>query len=411
MQDLNDKATGQPLSAAEWNQMPAELQNVIEGVGLTLSGVDLNQLGQAIADYVAKSTFFTSSGPANAYVLTPIAGFQGPTSLVDGMIVRFVPNVDGSGGAVTVNVNGLGAVSVTNEDGSLTSSAREFNTGFMNTLRYDSGTGTFLNLRIPNAGVGTNDFGLTRIASQAEVNAGTETFNYVTPETLAGRTATTTRAGVVELATQTETNTGTDQTRAVTPDTLDGRTATETRTGIVELATISEVQAGADTEKAITPFTLNNNTAQEDRRGVIELATQAEVDAGTRTDLAVTPATLQGKIDGTPGVFTPLSPVVTTTHAFASSGVWTSVTISATYASTWVMLTFDAPGDTADGGVHYRNDGDTHGPVDEYRAAITAPGNIGTKLTVPVLLDSSGAVELYSSNLATYRMTIKGFWS
>ena len=49
MQDLNDKVTGGTLTAAEWNEVPSELQNVIEGLGITLSGADLNQLGKAIS--------------------------------------------------------------------------------------------------------------------------------------------------------------------------------------------------------------------------------------------------------------------------------------------------------------------------------------------------------------------------
>lgn len=68
--------------------------------------------------------------------------------------------------------------------------------------------------------------------------------------------ATETDRGTVELATQTEVNTGTDTTRVVTPATLNGRTATETLTGLVELATQTEVITGTDTSRAVTPATL-----------------------------------------------------------------------------------------------------------------------------------------------------------
>lgn len=55
--------------------------------------------------------------------------------------------------------------------------------------------------------------------------------------------ATTTAAGIIEIATDAEVQTGTDPDRAVTPAGLSARTATETRTGVVELATDAEARA------------------------------------------------------------------------------------------------------------------------------------------------------------------------
>lgn len=68
--------------------------------------------------------------------------------------------------------------------------------------------------------------------------------------------ATTTVLGLIILATQTEVNTGTDTQKAVTPATLAGRTATETRTGIAEIATQAEVTTGTDDERIVTPLKL-----------------------------------------------------------------------------------------------------------------------------------------------------------
>ena len=62
--------------------------------------------------------------------------------------------------------------------------------------------------------------------------------------------------GVAAIATQTETNTGANDTDIVTPQKLAGRTATETRTGIAELATQAEVDAGTDDERIVTPLKL-----------------------------------------------------------------------------------------------------------------------------------------------------------
>lgn len=111
MQDLNDKTSGSFLLAPEWNQVPSEIQNVIEGLGQTLSSGDLNQLGKAIAGYVANGTFFVESGAADAYVLSIVGSKQGPTAYTLGMKIRFTP-VNSNTGASTVNVNGLGVKNI-----------------------------------------------------------------------------------------------------------------------------------------------------------------------------------------------------------------------------------------------------------------------------------------------------------
>jgi len=110
--------------------------------------------------------------------------------------------------------------------------------------------------------------------------------------------------GIVELATQAEVDTGTDSTRVVTPSTLanysglGGSSATDTTEGIVELATQAEVDAGTDTTRVVTPSTLasysglGGSSATDTTEGIVELATQAEVDAGTDTTRVVTPSTL-----------------------------------------------------------------------------------------------------------------------
>ncbi len=107
MQDLNDKITGGTLTAIEWNEVPSELQNVIESLGISLSSGDLNQLGKAIAGYVANGLFYTDSGAADAYVLTQIGSKQALTQYTDGSVFEFIAGNDNTG-ASTVNVAGLG---------------------------------------------------------------------------------------------------------------------------------------------------------------------------------------------------------------------------------------------------------------------------------------------------------------
>ncbi len=123
MQDLNDKITGGSLTAPEWNEIPSELQNIIEDLGLVLSSGDLNQLGKAIVDYASAGTFYSETGVADAYVATIIGAKQGLHALsavTDGAIVRFRPgNVNT--GASTLNVNSLGVKDVVRENGDVLS--------------------------------------------------------------------------------------------------------------------------------------------------------------------------------------------------------------------------------------------------------------------------------------------------
>lgn len=65
--------------------------------------------------------------------------------------------------------------------------------------------------------------------------------------------ATTTILGVVMLATNAEVQAGTDANKVVTPATLSARTATETRTGLARIATEPEAIAGDDDTTIMTP--------------------------------------------------------------------------------------------------------------------------------------------------------------
>jgi len=116
MQDLNDKVTGNSLTAAEWNQVPSEIQNVIEGLGQTLSSGDLNQLGKGIAGYAANGQFYIDSGAADAYVLSQVGSKQGIPAYAIGARFIFVPS-NANTGASTANVSGLGVKNIKTRDG------------------------------------------------------------------------------------------------------------------------------------------------------------------------------------------------------------------------------------------------------------------------------------------------------
>jgi len=117
MQALNGKINGSTVTATEWNQMPSELQNIITALGQTLSSGDLEQLGKGVSGYVAASNHYAVAGTANALVLTSTNSLQILPILNDGTEVRFRANVNNTG-ATTIDVDGLGVLSLINSDGS-----------------------------------------------------------------------------------------------------------------------------------------------------------------------------------------------------------------------------------------------------------------------------------------------------
>lgn len=180
MEDLNDKITGGTLTAAEWNQVPSEIQNVIEGLGITLSSGDVNQLGKAIAGYAANGAFYTDSGAANAYVLSVIGSKQAPTAYTNGMLIRFVVGNTNTG-ASTVNVAGLGVKNIKTPTGADPAGGAMQGT-FVAEAFYNSAAGYF----VLTSGNATETFrGNIELATNTEVQTGTDTVRAVTAAGLA----------------------------------------------------------------------------------------------------------------------------------------------------------------------------------------------------------------------------------
>jgi len=151
MQDLNDKITGNSLTAAEWNEVPSEIQNVIEGLGIALSGADLNQLGKAIAGYAANGSFYADSGAVNAYVLSVIGSKQAPTAYTDGMEIAWIAD-NASTGAFTVNVAGLGVKNGKTLGGNVPA-AGDVSAIAVNYARYDAAGGVFILQDSPSSSI------------------------------------------------------------------------------------------------------------------------------------------------------------------------------------------------------------------------------------------------------------------
>lgn len=116
MQSLTGKITGSALTAAEWNELPQEVQNIITAWGQSLSTGDLDQAGKGMAAYAAASQFYTGGGGPVNYTATKLSGIQAPPDYFTGMVVRFRPSATNTG-AATVNVDSLGQKDIKKEDG------------------------------------------------------------------------------------------------------------------------------------------------------------------------------------------------------------------------------------------------------------------------------------------------------
>lgn len=219
--------------------------------------------------------------------------------------------------------------------------------------------------------------GLAEIATQAEVDAGVDDTRFLTPLKAATRyaskaLATEASAGLAEIATQAEVNAGADDQRFLTP--LKAATqyatksaATETTAGLAEIATQAEVDTGTDDGRFVTPLKAATRyatkaAASETAAGLAEIATQAEVDAGTDDGRFVTPLKLATKIAGISGgkVLQVVSAAKTDTFSVTGTTYTTitglSVSITPSSASSTILLTamVGVGADPANAGVFLR---------------------------------------------------------
>ena len=119
MRNLSNKAnTVDTLSDAEWNQAYNELKNLVTASGQTLDDAagpdnDLFMAARSILIHALAGPSYSDGGVANSFVLTATrAGFRQPTAYEDGMAVRFQA-ANTNTGACTINVAGLGSISLT----------------------------------------------------------------------------------------------------------------------------------------------------------------------------------------------------------------------------------------------------------------------------------------------------------
>jgi hypothetical protein len=102
------------LPAADFNQIPLELQHLIQDTNQTLSGSNLFQASTATAIYSAIGDFYIDSGTANAYVISKTSftadyKIRALPELFVGASFRFIAAHTNTG-ASTVNIDSLGAI-------------------------------------------------------------------------------------------------------------------------------------------------------------------------------------------------------------------------------------------------------------------------------------------------------------
>jgi len=115
MVELSNKATGDTLTADEWDNRAKEEENVVKAVdNQALDGSKDTQLVNSI-DRLTKSNLYFASG-ANNYSASPRNGLNVNCDLRDGMLLNVRFDSDNTG-AVTLDIDGT-ARSVKNYDGS-----------------------------------------------------------------------------------------------------------------------------------------------------------------------------------------------------------------------------------------------------------------------------------------------------
>lgn len=183
MQSLTGKITGDSLTAVEWNQLPQEVQNVITGLGITLSSGDTNQLGKAVAGYVANGDFYIDSGAADAYVLGKVGAKQVAPAYADGFSAMFRAGNTNTG-ASTVNVGGLGVKDIKTAAGA-DPGAGVITTGEYVSLRYSLANDWFEITTVVVADASTTVKGIVELLTNAELAAGTDTTRAATAAAIA----------------------------------------------------------------------------------------------------------------------------------------------------------------------------------------------------------------------------------
>ncbi|MGR3179818.1 MAG: hypothetical protein ACUZ8E_17400 [Candidatus Anammoxibacter sp.] len=178
------------LAADEFNKsIMEELENAVTKTGITLdpgAGPDTDSLmlARALTITAQGGAIYSDGGVADAYVLTAIGGFEKPVAYTDGMTVTFkVGNLNT--GASTVDVAGIGAKAIVDSVGGALAGGELAADAYV-TITFDDGNDRFeLALGVTIVAASETVQGIIELATQVEVDAGTDTVRAITPATLA----------------------------------------------------------------------------------------------------------------------------------------------------------------------------------------------------------------------------------
>ncbi|AWD90308.1 tail collar fiber protein [Erwinia phage Cronus] len=166
-----------------------------------------------------------------------------------------------------------------------------------------------LKVRLGNPVATTTVLGLTQYATNAEAAALTLDTRSITAASLGyvfnNVTANVSRFGTVKLTSSAQAQAGTDDTSATSPARVKEMiakfapvapsysTANETTLGLTRLSTIGQTQQGTLRDGfAVSPYSFVNSRANQTLVGTTRMATLSEVNAGNDTTIAVSPSTL-----------------------------------------------------------------------------------------------------------------------
>lgn len=191
MRDLSIKAdnVGDTLPAGDFNaNIRNELQNVVESADFTLDpegGADtnLNMLSQAIALYSNAGWYYQESGAADAYVLSRVGNLKSVASYKDGMIVAFVAG-NANTGASTINVDSIGVKDLTAEGGGALTGGEIIADYVIARYHLSGDRFEIVYSAIASQEASTTVKGIIELATQAEVDAGTDAVRAIVPATL-----------------------------------------------------------------------------------------------------------------------------------------------------------------------------------------------------------------------------------
>jgi len=133
------------VDSSELNSGWSEEKNAVLDSGQALSAGDDFQVSTAAAINAAGADYYDDLGVADAYVISKpgTSSLRSPPAYFEGQRIRFRPTNNNTGGS-TVNVTGVGVVSILKEDGVSALSVGDLVTGQDAECRYDIVAGAFL---------------------------------------------------------------------------------------------------------------------------------------------------------------------------------------------------------------------------------------------------------------------------